>query len=372
VNARFDAPALAVVKVGSSSLRDAGGHLDRDQVRSLASQVVTLRREGMQIVVVSSGAVAAGMGLLGLVRRPTDTPTLQAAAAAGQGALIHAYQQVLSEHGLTGAQLLLSQDDFVVRRRYLNARTALRRLVELGAVPIINENDAIATDELTYGDNDHLAALVASMLGAQLLVMLSDVEGMLDRPPSDPAATLISTVADPGEIDLARIGGTGSVVGSGGMRTKIGAAQVAVRSGMHVVIADARRPGVIVDAAHGQQVGTWFVARTSRMEARRLWIAFALRAHGRVHIDAGAVRVLRGASASLLSVGVTGSDGDFSAGDAVEVIGPDGEVVARGLVGFDAADVARLAGLASEEAIARHGVAFGREVIHRDDLAVLD
>ena len=372
MNARFDAPALAVVKVGSSSLRDATGHLDHAQVRSLATQVVALRREGVQVVVVSSGAVAAGMGLLGLGRRPTDTPTLQAAAAAGQGALIHAYQQVLGEYGFAGAQLLLSQDDFVVRRRYLNARTALRRLVELGAVPIINENDAIATDELTYGDNDHLAALVASMLGAQLLVMLSDVEGMLDRPPSDPGATLITTVEDPGDIDLARIGGTGSVVGSGGMRTKIGAAQVAVRSGMHVVIADARRPDVVVDAVHGVQVGTWFVARTSRMEARRLWIAFALRVHGRVHIDEGAARVLRGASASLLSVGVTDCDGAFSAGDAVEVVGPDGTVVARGLVAYDTADVSRLVGLPSDVAVAKYGAGFGREVIHRDDLVVLD
>ena len=369
---RFDTPSLVVVKVGSSSLRDADGHLDHAQVRSLASQVVALRREGLQVVIVSSGAVAAGMGLLGLARRPADTPTLQAAAAAGQGELIHAYQQVLGEHGLTGAQLLLSQDDFVVRRRYLNARTALRRLVELGAVPIINENDAIATDELTYGDNDHLAALVASMLGAQLLVMLSDVEGMLDRPPTEPGAMLIDTVADPGEVDLARIGGSGSVVGSGGMRTKIGAAQVAVRSGMHVVIADARRPDVIVDVTHGDRVGTWFVARASRMEARRLWIAFALRTHGRVHVDAGAVRVLRAGAASLLGVGVTGCDGGFSAGDAVEVIGPDGDIVARGLVAYDATDVARLAGLASDVAVATLGSGFGREVIHRDDLVVLD
>jgi len=363
VSARFPRPALVVVKVGSSSLRDDAGHLDHAQVRALAGQVVALRRQGVQVVVVSSGAVAAGMGLLGLARRPTDTPTLQAAAAAGQGELMRAYQQVLSEHGLTGAQLLLSQDDFVVRRRYLNARTALRRLVELGAVPIINENDAIATDELTYGDNDHLAALVASMLGAQLLIMLSDVEGMLDRPPSEPGATLVPTVADPGDVDLSRIGGIGSVVGSGGMRTKLGAAQVAVRSGMHAVIAHARRPDVIIDVADGAEVGTWFVAREGRMEARRLWIAFALRLRGRVHVDAGAVRVLRAGAASLLGVGVTGCDGDFAAGDAVEVVGPDGAVVARGLVAYDAADVARLAGLAT--------AAYGREVIHRDDLAVL-
>jgi glutamate 5-kinase len=371
VTSRFTLPSLVVVKVGSSSLRDGAGHLDRDQVRALSAQVAGLRAEGMQVVVVSSGAVAAGMGRLGLAQRPTDTPTLQAAAAAGQGALVHAYQQVLDEHGLVGAQLLLSQDDFVIRRRYLNARTSLRRLLELGAVPIINENDAIATEELTYGDNDHLAALVASMLGAGLLVLLSDVEGMLDRPPSEPGAALIRVVEDPDDIDLARIGGVGSVVGSGGMRTKIGAAQVAVRSGMHVVIADARRPDAILDAAHGADVGTWFVARERRLEARRLWIAFALRVRGRVHVDAGAVRALRGGTASLLGVGVTACDGEFAAGDAVEVIGPDGTVIGRGLVAYDAADVARLAGLATDTAVATLGPAFGREVVHRDDLAVI-
>jgi glutamate 5-kinase len=371
VTARFTRPSLAVVKVGSSSLRDPDGLLDRAQVAALSSQVARLRAEGMQVVVVSSGAVAAGMGRLGLAQRPTDTPTLQAAAAAGQGALVHAYQQVLDEHGLVGAQLLLSQDDFVIRRRYLNARTSLRRLLELGAVPIINENDAIATEELTYGDNDHLAALVASMLGAGLLVLLSDVEGMLDRPPSEPGAQLVRVVEDPDDVDLERIGGAGSVVGSGGMRTKIGAAQVAVRSGMHVVIADARRPDVVVEVAHGADVGTWFVAREGRMEARRLWIAFALRVRGRISIDAGAVRVLRGGSASLLGVGVTGCEGAFAAGDAVEVVGPDGAVVARGLVAYEAADVTRLAGLATDVAVATLGAGFGREVIHRDDLAVI-
>ena len=371
MSARYPTPSLVVVKVGSSSLRDATGHLDPAQVRRLSDQVAALRTEGMRVVVVTSGAVAAGMGRLGLAARPTDTPTLQAAAAAGQSALVQAYQQVLDEHGLVGAQLLLSQDDFVIRRRYLNGRTSLRRLLELGAIPIINENDAIATEELTYGDNDHLAALVASMLGAELLMLLSDVEGMLDRPPGEPGATLVRVVEDPGTADVERIGGVGSVVGSGGMRTKLGAAQVAVRSGMHAVVADARRPDVILDVAHGADVGTWFVARPERMEARRLWIAFALRVRGRVHVDAGAARALRAGAASLLGVGVTGCDGGFAAGDAVEVVDPDGAVVARGLVGYDEVDVARLAGLATDVAVERLGAGYGREVIHRDDLAVL-
>ncbi len=367
---RFAPPELVVVKVGSSSLRDVDGRLDHAQVAALSTQVARLHERGARVVVVSSGAVAAGMGQLGLVRRPTDTPTLQAAAAVGQGALVHAYRQVLSEHGVVGAQLLLSQDDFVIRRRYLNARTSLQRLLELGAVPIINENDAIATEELTYGDNDHLAALVTSMLGADLLIMLSDVEGMLDRPPSDPSARLIDRVDDPDSVDLARIGGAGSNVGSGGMRTKIGAAQVAVRTGSHVVIANARRSDVILDAAAGVGIGTWFVARSGRMDARRLWIAFALSVRGRISVDAGAARVLAGGAASLLGVGVTGCEGTFHAGEAVEVVGPDGVAIARGLVAYDAVDVARLAGRSSEAAVAEFGSGFGREVIHRDDLVV--
>ncbi len=369
---RFSRPALLVVKIGSSSLRGGDGRFDRGRVEALCDQVARLRAEGTAAVVVTSGAVAAGLGEFGLERRPSDTATLQATAAAGQGALVHAYREALAARGLVGAQLLLSQDDFVVRRRYLNARTALRRLLELGAVPVINENDAIATEELVYGDNDHLAALVATMLRADLLVILSDVDGLLDRPPSEPGAVLIGRVEDPGAVDLARIGGAGSSVGSGGMRTKLGSAQVATRTGTQVVIANSRRADAVVDAAAGREVGTWFVARPERMEARRLWIAFVLRTHGRILVDAGAVRVLRAGGASLLGVGVTGCEGSFAAGDAVDIVGPDGVLVARGLTAYDASDVARIAGLGTEAAVAAYGPALGREVVHRDDLAILD
>jgi len=371
VSARFPRPRLAVVKVGSSSLRALDGRLDPTQVAALAEQVVRVRAAGTAVVVVSSGAIVAGMGLLGLERRPTDVPTLQAAAAVGQGELIRGYQRVLTAHGLTGAQLLLSQDDFVRRPRYLNARSSLRRLLELGAVPIVNENDAIATEELIYGDNDHLAALVASMLEADLLVMLSDVEGLLDRPPGDPRARLIGRVDDPDELDLAAIGGAGSSVGSGGMRTKVGSAQVAVRSAAHAVIADARSEDVIERAVAGEPIGTWFVARPERIESRRLWLAFALDPRGRLHVDGGAARVLAGGSASLLGVGVVRAEGGFSAGDLVEVVDPDGRVIGRGLVAYDAEQVAALAGLASADAMARLGPAFAREVVHRDDLVML-
>ena len=368
---RFARPQLAVVKVGSSSLRGEDGRLDQSQVVRLAAQVVAARAEGTRIVLVSSGAVAAGMGLLGLTRRPLDLPTLQAAAAVGQGELIQAYQRVLTDHGLTGAQVLLSQDDFVHRGRYLNARTALQRLLDLGALPIINENDAIATDELSYGDNDHLAALVASMLDADLLVLLSDVAGLYDRDPRDPGARLVPRVDDVAAIELSHIGGVGSYVGSGGMRTKVGSARVAVASASHAVIADARQADVLRAILDGEEIGTWFVAAAHRVEARRLWIGYALRVHGRIHVDAGAADALRSRGVSLLGVGVTRADGAFGAGDAVEVVGPDGEVVARGLSNYDVADVVRLAGRSTAAAASTLGASYVREVIHRDDLVGL-
>ncbi len=368
---RFPRPRLAVVKVGSSSLRGTDGRLDEAQVARLADQVVASHAAGTRVVLVSSGAVAAGMGLLGLERRPLDLPTLQAAAAVGQGELIHAYQRILTGHGLTAAQILLSQDDFVHRGRYLNARTALQRLLDLGAVPIINENDAVATDELSYGDNDHLAALVTSMLDGDLLALLSDVPGLYDRDPHDPVAQLVPRVDDVEELDLERIGGVGSYVGSGGMRTKVGSARVAVASAAHTVIADARRPDVLREVLDGEEVGTWFVAAAHRVEARRLWIGYALRVHGRIHVDAGAAVALRSRGVSLLAVGVTRADGRFGVGDAVEVLDPDGEVVARGLSNYDVADVVRLAGRSTAVAVESLGTGYAREVIHRDDLVVL-
>lgn len=368
---RFSRPRLAVVKVGSSSLRGTDGRLDEAQVARLADQVVAAHAAGTRVVLVSSGAVAAGMGLLGLERRPLDLPTLQAAAAVGQGELIHAYQRILTGHGLTAAQILLSQDDFVHRGRYLNARTALQRLLDLGAVPIINENDAVATDELSYGDNDHLAALVTSMLDGDMLALLSDVPGLYDRDPHDPAAQLVSRVDDIEELDLERIGGVGSYVGSGGMRTKVGSARVAVASAAHTVIADARRPDVLREVLDGEEVGTWFVAAAHRVEARRLWIGYALRVHGRIHIDAGAAAALRSRGVSLLAVGVTRADGRFGVGDAVEVLDPEGEVVARGLSNYDVSDVVRLAGRSTAVAVESLGAGYAREVIHRDDLVVL-
>lgn len=367
---RFPRPGRVVVKIGSNSLRGEDGRLDRGQIAALSRQVAEVREAGTEIVIVSSGAVAAGMGLLGLPTRPTDLPTLQAAAAAGQGDLVHEWQARLADHDLVGAQILLTQDDFVRRHRYLNARTTLQRLLALGCIPVINENDAVATEELELGDNDHLAALVASMLEADLLVILSDVEGLFDGDPRhDPEATLIDTVEDVSAL-AAELGGVGSVVSRGGMRTKVDAARVVVAGAAHAVVAHARRPGVVGEVVSGEAVGTWFVAGDRRPDARRLWIGYALKAHGTVQVDAGAVAALRDRGVSLLGVGVTGATGDFSSGDAVNVVGPDGEVVGRGLVAYDAADVRRLAGRSTADAAAELGPGFTREVIHRDDLAL--
>ncbi len=368
---RFQRPRLAVVKIGSSSLRRADGRLDRDRVADIAEQVVEARAAGTQVVLVSSGAVAAGMGLLGVAERPVDLPTLQACAAVGQGELIQAYQSVLESQGSPAAQILMGQDDFVRRNRYLNARTTIRRLLELGAVPVINENDAVANDELAYGDNDRLAALVASMLEAQVLVLLSDVDGLFDRDPRrHPDAALLDRVDDLDVLDGLQIGGVGSYVGSGGMSTKVEAARVAVRSAAHAVVAHAHEAR-IADILAGAPVGTWFVAQPQRIEARRLWIGFALNPHGRIHVDAGAAHALRSNEVSLLSVGVTGADGEFSAGDAVEVVDPHGVIVARGLTNYDVADVALVAGRSTTSASAEYGSGYAREVIHRDDLVVL-
>ena len=368
---RFDRPGLVVVKVGSSSLRRADGRLDRDRLAALADEVAAVRAAGVPVAVVSSGAVSAGMGVLGLDARPEDLPTLQAAAAVGQGELAHAWQEELARHGLSAAQILLNQDDVVHRHRFLTGRTTLQRLLELGAVPVINENDAVATEELVYGDNDHLAAVVATMLNADLLLLLSDVQGLFTADPTqDLGADLVGRVDDPAEI-TAVVGGSSSGVGSGGMRTKVEAASVAVRAGCQAIVADARVEGVVLAAVEGQDVGSWFVAQPRRLEARRLWIGAALRPRGTLTVDDGAVRALRDRASSLLAVGVTAAAGDFDAGDLVEVVDASGATVARGLVRLDVGDVRRILGRTSAEAANELGRTAG-ELINRDDLVVVD
>jgi glutamate 5-kinase len=372
VSARFSTPARVVVKVGSSSLRDAGGGLDTDLVGDLVAQIAAVHEQGTEVVLVSSGAVAAGLAPLGLLKRPADLPGLQAAASVGQGILMHTYQAMFRTHGRACGQVLLTTDDVVDRTRYLNARHTFDRLLGLGAVPVVNENDTVATEELRFGDNDRLAALVASMLTARLLILLSDVDGVLDGDPRRAeGARVVERIDDIAAFDRRLVGGTGSAVGTGGMVTKLEAARIATFSAAHVVVANARRPGVIRDVTAGAQVGTWFPPSVRRPESRKLWIAFAPMPRGTVTVDSGAVNALVARGSSLLAAGIVDAEGDFSAGDAVVVAGPDGLPVARGLTAFGRTDVLRIRGRSSAELLRELGPEYAREVIHRDSLVVV-
>lgn len=364
---RFLTPALVVVKIGSNSLRATAGGLDDTVVVDLVAQLAKLVGAGMRVVLVSSGAVAAGLEPLRLRTRPPDLPGLQAAASVGQGLLLHRYQAAFATHGIACGQVLLMAGDMVDRRRYLNARNTFERLLDLGAVPVVNENDTVATEELRVGDNDRLAALVAGMLGADLLVLLSDVAGLYDADPARaPDAVPLDRVDDVSTIDRASVGGSASGVGTGGMATKLDAAHIATLGAADVVIAHAHRPGVLDEVVSGARVGTWFPAR-DRPESRKLWIAFATAPRGSLVIDDGAVRALVERGSSLLAVGITEVHGGFAAGSAVNVIGPDQRLVARGLVAFDAAAVRQMAGRSTGDL----QPAQRRAVLHRDALVVL-
>lgn len=369
MTARFARPGRVVVKVGSSSLRAERG-IDRGVLRSLVDQLAEVAHAGTQVVLVSSGAVAAGMDDLGLTRRPVDLPGLQAAASVGQGALVHAYAESFATHGIPVGQVLLTPSDVTDRARYLNGRNTFERLLALGAVPVVNENDTVATDELRFGDNDRLAALAASMLGARLLVLLSDVEGVLAADDGDGQPRVLERVDDPAEVARYDHGGS-SAVGTGGMVSKVEAVRVARFSGCHAVIARARRPGVISDVVGGEPVGTWFPPSARRPESRKLWIAFAKHPAGVVRIDGGAVDALVRGGKSLLAAGVTAVDGEFAAGDAVDVLGPDDGLVARGLVALDRATLERVRGRKQAEVAAELGVDDAPELVHRDQLVVL-
>jgi glutamate 5-kinase len=352
-----------VVKVGSSSLTEAGGRLDDAQVRALAGEVGRARRRDIDVVFVSSGAIAAGLDPLRFKRRPTDIPSLQAAASVGQGILMHAYQRAFARRAITVGQVLLTQDDFVRRKGYLNAHNALERLLGLGTVPIVNENDAVAVDEIRFGDNDKLAALVAIMVRADLLVLLSDVDGVYSDDPRRRGAQLLARVDDLSSLEQLRGGKTGSSLGSGGMASKVEAVRIAAGAGCGVVIANARAPEVLGRVLDGDEVGTYFAPHRARGKHRKLWLEFAVTPRGRIHVDAGAVRALVDRGTSLLPVGVTGTDGGFAAGDAVEVVGPDGAVVARGIADYAAEEIPAIMGSSLKQG--------GREVIHRDSLVIL-
>ncbi len=353
-----------VVKVGSSSITDRDGHIDMPQLNALVDAIAAARASGKDVVVVSSGAVAAGLDPLGMTHRPRDLATRQAAASVGQGLLLARYTSLFAAHGQTVGQVLLTVEDVTRQGSYANALRTFTRLLELGAVPIVNENDTVATNELRFGDNDRLAALVAHLVGAEALFLLSDVDALYTDHPSRPGARRITDIAEVEDlaVDTSR---HGSGVGTGGMTTKLEAARVATHAGVTTVLAAATDVGA---ALAGDPVGTLFHASGRRRSRKMLWLAYASKAAGVLTLDTGAVRAVVERKASLLPAGVTSVAGDFHAGDPVRLVGPDGDLVGHGLVNYDSRDVPGMLGRSTRELADELGEGFDRELVHRDVL----
>lgn len=365
----FGSAKRIVIKIGSSSLTsEADGQLDPQRIQSLVDTIAEARNGGREIVLVSSGAIAAGIGPLGLNRRPQDLPTQQAAASVGQGLLVAHYTRRFHEYGWTVGQVLLTVDDVTRHQHYRNAYKTFEKLLQLGVIPIVNENDTVATHEIRFGDNDRLAALVAQLVHADALFLFSDVDALYSDHPSKPDAYRIREVngdADLAEVDTSR---TGSRVGTGGMTTKIEAARIATSAGIPVLVTAARNAAA---ALAGEDIGTRFTPTGKRRPTRLLWLEHASYTAGYLHLDAGAVRAVVEKKASLLPVGITAVDGDFASGEPVSLVAPDGGVVARGLVNFDAADLGRIIGRHRPEVAEEFGPEFDRVAVHRDVMVVL-
>ena len=361
-----------VIKVGSSLVTDEGRGLDTGAITRWVGQISALHELGKQIVLVSSGAIAEGMQRLGWARRPQQIHELQAAAAVGQMGLAQAYESGFAAHGLHSAQVLLTHADLADRARYLNARSTLMTLLDLRVVPVINENDTVVTDEIKFGDNDTLAALVTNLVEADVLVILTDQAGLFNADPrTDPKAVLIEH-AQAGDPALEAVAsGPGSSIGSGGMLTKVLAAKRAARSGACTIIASGREDDVLVRLANGVSIGTELAARYPVLTARKQWLADHLQLKGRLTVDSGAVRALRQEGKSLLPVGVVQVQGEFARGDVVSCVGPDGQEVARGLANYSSAEARQIARKPSSEIAATLGFIEEPELIHRDNLVVL-
>lgn len=366
--AELGSAARIVVKVGSSSLTSADGRLDPARLRALVDVLAARRSAGGQVVLVSSGAIAAAIGPLGLAARPRDLATQQAAASVGQGLLVAHYTKAFADHGLRVGQVLLTADDTVRRGHYRNAHRALNRLLDLGVVPVINENDAVATDEIRFGDNDRLAALVSHLVHADALVLLTDVDALYTAAPSSPGARRIARVESPRDLEGIDVSRRGSAVGTGGMVTKLESVAIATASGTPVVLTSTAQAEA---ALAGEDVGTWFAATGRRKSIRLLWLAHAARVRGRLVLDDGAVHAVVERRTSLLPAGVTGVEGEFEAGDPVELVTPDGRVVARGLVAFGADEIPALLGRSTHDLRRELGEGYDRELVHRDDLVLV-
>lgn len=359
-----------VIKIGSSSLTGkAGAELDPSAVEKLVTVVVAARGRGAEVCVVSSGAIAAGLAPLGLKVRPTDLATQQAAASVGQGLLIHRYTEAFAHHKITASQVLITTEDIVRRSHYQSAKRTLDKLLALGVVPVINENDSVGTGEIRFGDNDRLAALVALLIGADLLVLVSDIDSLYDAPPSQAGAKRISEVANVNELNGITLGGAGSAgVGSGGMVTKVEAARIATTSGISMLLTSLEESA---SALSGKDFGTYFHAQSGKASSRLLWLAHAATPHGRLFLDSGATTAILERGTSLLPAGVTAVEGEFNAGDTVEIIGSTGSVIARGLVAFDSSEIPQLLGRSTKEIAKALGAEYERELVHRDDLVLL-
>ncbi len=361
-----------VIKIGSALLTNDGRGLDGETIGNWVEQIAALRKSGVEVMLVSSGAVAAGMTRLGWRERPHALHELQAAAAVGQMGLIQVYESYFQRYGLHTAQVLLTHDDLSHRRRYLNARSTLRTLLRLGVVPIVNENDTVAIEEIRFGDNDTLAALVANLVEAELLLILTDQAGLYERDPRlDPRAAMVSerAASDPGLAAMAGEGGSG--LGRGGMSTKVRAARLAARSGTATLIVGGRTERLLERVRQGEELGTLLMPDQEPVAARKRWLAGQLQVQGRLELDDGAVRVLRDSGRSLLAVGVRGVSGAFSRGELVSCVDAQGVEVARGLVNYSADEARRIMGQPSARIEALLGYIDEPELIHRDNLVVL-
>jgi glutamate 5-kinase len=363
--------AVIVVKIGSNSLVDAKGRLDLVYLDAVAAQLAAVAAAGKRPVLVSSGAVASGVGILGLDERPPGLPERQALAAIGQATLAHRWEVALAAHGLVAAQVLLTYDDFTERERYLNLTATFQALFEFGAVPVINENDTVAVEELTVGDNDRLSALVATQLGAERLILLTDIDGVYDADPrTSPDARRLREIPVVSARVLAAAGGAGKR-GRGGMRSKIEAARLASGAAVTTHIALAREPRVVQRILAGEELGTRIPGHGQRADGRRRWLAVARRVKGQLHVDAGAANALMRSGRSLLPAGIVTVVGRFERGDTVAIVAPDGEEIARGLVGLSAAELATVCGKRLDAAAQALGYALPKAVVHRDNMLVL-
>lgn len=360
-----------VIKVGTSSLAYKTGKLNLACIEQLVRQIADLFNQGREVILVTSGAIGAGAGKLGLKRRPRSIPEKQACAAVGQGMLLHMYEKLFAEYGITVGQVLLTREDFADRRRFLNARNTLRALLRFGVLPIINENDTVAVEEIKFGDNDHLSALVAGLMDFELLIMLTDTEGLYTANPRvDPDARLLSEV-DEITPDIERLAGPpGTNLGTGGMASKLHAARVAAHSGVAVVIARATTENVIRRVLNGEEIGTVFRPAEARMEQRKQWIAYSAAVRGRIIVDAGAARALLENGKSLLPSGVVACEGSFEMGNTVSIVDPEGNEIARGITNFSSGEIDRIKGHKTGEINDILGYKAYEEVVHRNNMVL--